>query len=332
MKKKSFMYANIVLACVLCGIAGWYVRVFYISAQSTRLIEIRENDADYRYINPLLLVDTQEESPEYSSLKKLITNYIKDVKATGEASSTSVYFRDLNLGKWMGVNENVLYDPSSMLKVAVMIGYFKKADKDPSVLLKELYYKSAVDSGQYYKPEHPLLTGLYTIRDINQAMIVDSDNTALEVLYNNDRQAFVDVLKSLQIPPPLTTSQLDFMSPKTYSGLFRTLFSATYLSKPLSEQALQFLTYTTFKKGLVAGVLSGTIVAHKFGEHTYTFPNGTIRTRQLHDCGIIYYPGHPYFLCVMTDGQDFGNLEKIISDISRIVYTDISITNGVQNK
>ena len=44
------------------------------------------------------------------------------------------------------------------------------------------------------------------------------------------------------------------------------------------------------------------------------------KTKQLHDCGIIYYPGNPYLLCVMTRGDSFGELSSTIRDISDIIY------------
>ncbi len=302
---------------------GWQWRVFYNANQPSRLIEIRENDNKYRYINPLLLVDAPKEAPEYGTLKKNLTNTINQFLSQGAASSISVYFRDVNSGKWTGIDEDDAYDPSSMLKVAVMMGYLKAAEDNPSILLKKLAYVTHVDPGQNYKPEHPLASGVYTARQLIEAMITDSDNDALNALYNNDRDDFVDVLKSLDIPPPATINTLDFMSPKIYSSLFRTLYSSTYLDREVSEQALQLLTYTTFDKGLVAGLPAGTIVAHKFGEHTNAV-NNQVQSKQLHDCGIVYAPKNPYLLCVMTKGTDFDTLANIISTISNITYKNIT--------
>jgi hypothetical protein len=42
--------------------------------------------------------------------------------------------------------------------------------------------------------------------------------------------------------------------------------------------------------------------------------------RELHDCGIVYLPDNPYLLCVMTKGNDFAKMEKIIEEISRLSY------------
>jgi hypothetical protein len=43
--------------------------------------------------------------------------------------------------------------------------------------------------------------------------------------------------------------------------------------------------------------------------------------RQLHDCGIVYAPGKPYLICIMTRGSDFKRLSPVIAQISKQVYT-----------
>jgi len=323
MLKKHKSFIKIFLLCVFCLFLGWILCLVYKDNQSKPLIVVRENSSKYNLINPLLLVDTSEDSSEYADLKKQIEKYISEAKSSKQASSISVYFRALNVSKWMGVKEDELYDPSSMLKVALMVGYLKQASDNPNLLLQNLTYTASNDPGQNYKPERLLPSGTYTIRELIQAMIIDSDNIAMSTLFNNNRDSFVDVFKNLNIPPPKSTDELDFMSPRTYSSIFRTLYSSTYLPRNVSEQALQLLTYTTFKKGLVAGLPENTVVAHKFGEHTDSV-NNVPKSRQLHDCGIIYLPNNPYFLCVMTRGYEFSKLEPIIKDISSITFKNMT--------
>ena len=49
--------------------------------------------------------------------------------------------------------------------------------------------------------------------------------------------------------------------------------------------------------------------------------------RQLHDCGIIYYPNNTYLLCIMTRGKDFKQLESVIAGISKTVYEVVASTD-----
>jgi beta-lactamase class A len=286
------------------------------------LVQTRENTAEYQYINPLLFVDSPDPAPEFSNLRQKLAAYIDGATARGEAEAVSVYFRDANTGRWTGVNEDETYDPSSMLKVAMMMGYLREAAKNPALWNQQLDYTPRRDPGQNYPPAQTLAPGRHSVRQLVEAMIINSDNDALTALYNHDREIFVEVLKRLQIPPPPDIATADFMSPKTYSRLFRTLYSATYLSPDLSEAALNLLAHTNFTRGFVAGLPAGTVIAHKFGEHTLVSQKQPT-IRQLHECGLIYYPGNPYLLCVMTRGRDFGALEKILADLARISYEGV---------
>ena len=325
MQNKNIKFLIIAICVLVIFLLGWFSNLFFQSKQNndSKLLVIRENSPEYKYINPLLLNDNFGSSfPQYVNLKKSIEDYISNAINKNNAQSVSMYFRDLNTGKWTGVGENEPYVPSSMLKVGVLIAYFKVAEKDSSILDKKLLYTPKNNPLQFYKPTHLLTPGYHTVRDLIQQMIVESDNDALNTLSHEYPEEISNVFSALKILYP-SESPDDFLSASVYSRLFRTLYNGTYLSHANSEEALKLLTYTSFNKGLVAGVASSTIMAHKFGEHS-VFEGNILSDRELHDCGIVYYPQKPYFLCVMTKGKNFANLEKIISDISKIVFTDIN--------
>ena len=62
------------------------------------------------------------------------------------------------------------------------------------------------------------------------------------------------------------------------------------------------------------------IDTRSFGEHTQQYSDGNVLFSDLHDCGIIYHPEHPYFLCVMTQGPSIEMLEGVIARISEKVF------------
>ena len=242
----------------------------------------------------------------------------KKIKKDKKAKRVSVYFRNLDSSEWFGIGEDDLYAPGSMLKVSTLIAYLKLAEENPEILLKTAPYKILKnDEGQFYKPKKLFYEGNYTIRNLLQQMIIESDNNAMRTLDKLATPKIISIYKDLQLPDPLQES-IDFMSPREYSRIFRTLYNGSYISNTYSEQALNLLSNTSFYNGLVSGVGSTTI-SHKFGEFTETRDGTTIR-HQLHDCGIIYNKNAPYFLCVMTEGKDFKDLEKVISDISKDVF------------
>lgn len=293
-------------------------------------VEVRENSTDYKFINPLLYVGTDRRlfTAEFNDLNNQLSSYAQTALSKRRIVSMSVYYRDLNSGHWTGYNEDKPYEPSSLLKVIVMIAYFRKAYEYAALssstvddyLSQQLYYPGEDTSGQNYPPQNQMATGTYSIGDLITDMIQNSDNTALNVLMSNNPSSFSDVYSDFRLPP-IPQNSIDYMTARSYSIIFRTLYNSTYLPWYVSERALSLLASTTFNRGLVAGVPPNVPVLHKFGEHTNTgTDHTTVMWRELHDCGIIYYPNRPYLLCVMTSGQDFSQLEKIITDVSAMAY------------
>ncbi len=156
-----------------------------------------------------------------------------------------------------------------------------------------------------------------------EASIVYSDNYAYFTLLkyiNLERPggtAFVlETMQELGVIDPRSPEE-ETVTVRNYSSLFRLLYNASYLSADDSEEVLTWLAHSSFSAGLQAGVPRGTIVASKFGEREVS------GDKRLHDCGIVYYPGNPYTLCVMTQGSDWASLKAVISDISAMVYREV---------
>jgi len=303
--------------------------VDYTTNIALSLGEYRENSPHYHFTNPLLFTETdQKQFTEYDNFDRQISDYVKSSNSARFSDSISVYLRDMNSGHWTGYNEADTFEPSSMLKVAVAISYYRKAveqsdatsESVDSFLAKQLFYPGPDDTGQNYPPVVHLKPGYYSYMDLITDMIENSDNVATDLLVKNNNDEFNKVYKDFRLPPPVADGADDYMTARSYSVIFRTLYNSTYLPWDYSEEVLRLLASTTFTNGLVAGVPSGTVVSHKFGEHSNAFTNGTVVSRELHDCGIVYYPGRPYFICVMTKGHNFKYLEKVIADISKLAY------------
>lgn len=322
------------------ALAGWLLRMWLYPVLPA-VVEYRLNTTpQYALINPLIFTESDQRLyPEFDGLDAAINRYVKGAESDGDASSVSVYFRELNNGHWTGTDENETYEPSSMLKVAVMIAYLRSAMAQSNLsngsvegyLSQRLYYPGADEAGQHYTSAHHLAPGYRSMSDLIDTMIVDSDNVATKVLVSDNESQFQSVYEDFRLPPTPTGSVTDYMTARSYSVVFRALYNASYLPRSLSEQALELLTKTDFTEGLVAGVPKDTVIAHKFGEHTYALSDGTAVSRELHDCGIVYYPDHPYFLCIMTKGHDFPKLQSVISGLSKLIYDYVAETNTVKH-
>jgi beta-lactamase class A len=290
---------------------------------SSSLGAIRE--AGYEYINPLLECEGAEESfVELTPFKNKIQGYIETTtRNTRGIDLVSVYFRDLNNGPWFGINEKENFSPASLLKVPLMIAYFKQAEEDPEILKKFLVFerKGFPNTVQTILPSQSIENGKsYTVEDLISRMIIYSDNNAQQLLLENiEDKIFKKVYSDFGLEPIEKNAVDTSVTVKTYAGFFRMLFNASYLNKTYSEKSLKLLLGSEFKDGLVAGVPPATPVAHKFGERSFLGSN----VKQLHDCGIIYYPQHPYLVCVMSRGENAGDLTSIIHNISGLIYKEV---------
>ena len=290
------------------------------------LVPTRLKQTEYPLINPLLLCDVgnSAESTQNQDLHSVILAFINDRITQGKASQMSVYLQRYGGGGWVGINEDVPYTPASLLKVPLMIAYYKIAEDNPSFLDQRISFKGTdQNSSEYFKSGNNIRAGAtYSIEDLIQHMIGGSDNTATALL--QDAMASTtreDTYRDLGLPTPPTDASAEYMSVKNYAYFFRLLYNATYLNREYSEKALKHLTDVDFVQGIRAGVPLSVPVAQKFGERTVSNTDGTVLRRELHDCGIVYKKGSNYLLCIMSRGKDFDQLAKNISDLSALVYT-----------
>ncbi len=309
------------LAVAAAGAAGgiWYDH--RTATPTARFHEVRESGT---FTNPLLECepDYSTSPPNVQNLVDKINKAIQEETAAGNTHMVAVYYRDLNDGPWIGINQDSDFSPASLLKVPLMIAYYKLAEQKPEVLNQSIVFDPKLytsETEQNYKPLNPLVPGQgYTVEDLLERMITESDNQAKNMLLANiNPDTLNSAYTDLGVPKLDPANAENFMSVKAYASFFRILYNASYLDKDHSEKALHTLARSDFKNGLVRGVPENIQVAHKMGERVTE--DGQ---KQLHDCGIVYYPLHPYLLCVMSRGSDFPELENSISKISSIVYKE----------
>jgi beta-lactamase class A len=307
------------------SLLGFILGRISVVGQKSTISETR-NKENYKFINPLLECESTEfsKTAALEPLRKKLDIAIEEQKKLGNINYASIYVRDLNDGPWLGINEKDNFSPASLVKVPLMMAYFKAAEKKPELLNETITTESSTSSSQSILPEITLVPKqAYTIDELINRMIIYSDNQAYELLQNYiDNKLIVKTYTDLGID--LTDAYSDpngnILSVKYYASFFRILFNASYLNKDMSEKALHLLSQVKYKNGLVKGVNNPSIeIAHKFGERTYE-ANGE---KQLHDCGIIYIPNKPHLVCIMTRGTDFSKLSTTIIEITKIIYKEL---------
>jgi len=271
------------------------------NSNSEKNIEYRSGG--YQFISPLLECDSGQNlfQGQTAALKEKLKKIIQETIDQNKISNVAVYFRDLRNGPWFGINEGTKFVLASLMKVPVMIAYYKLAESDPSVLQKKIAVdQTAADPyEQAYKPSQRIQTGqTYTTEELIYYMIAFSDNDALTLLLKNiDHNFLMQSYTDLGVIIPGAKNLDDELTAKEYSSFFRILYNASYLNRTYSEQALQMLSNSDFKNGIVAGLPENVRVAHKFGERfSISNQDQDPAEKQLHDCGIVYNPDHPYLL------------------------------------
>lgn len=284
------------------------------------LLENRDYNSSYTYISPLLACESESSATsqgELLDLQKKLRSLVDAQKRLGTISEAGVYFRELKYGGWIGVNEDLMFTPGSLLKVPLIMSVYEHLAEHPDIAEKQ--YELSAGGPEFplhYSPPQQIKIGTqYTIDELVRATLMFSDNSAALMLSQIiDEVSLKESYERLGISPPRMGADYQ-VSVKSYASFFRILFNATYISRGLSEYVLSLLSESSFKKGLVAGVPADVPVAHKFGERD--IGDGLV---QLHDCGIVYTKPNPYILCVMTRGKQFEALEKVIADVSRATY------------
>lgn len=321
---------SVALLLVAMGIpAGWLLHVAVINQRettaepATRLIR-SQSGVPWQFVNPLLECETAEpflRQPALTSAKRRIREYLEAQLKGGDIVHASVYFRQLHDGPWFGINERDTYAPASLLKIPTLIAVLKRAEREPDLLQRLLTFDEADDLNKLmrYQPAATLRRGRsYTVEDLCRRMVAFSDNNAQRMLIQFVGEAQIDrILLAIGVLPELQATDGD-LSIKTLSSFFRILYNASILGAEMSELALEMLSHSSFREGILAGIPEGVPVSSKYGEAWVS-----TEVHQLHEFAIVYHRNRPYLLGVLTRGRDFEKMKSFIRELSRIVYQDV---------
>jgi beta-lactamase class A len=97
------------------------------------------------------------------------------------------------------------------------------------------------------------------------------------------------------------------------------------LSEDMSEKALRYLSKSSFRLGMAAGIPPNVDIASKHGERKISVTtNGEEEDlSQLHEFGIIYHPNRPFLLGIMVRGDNVAQMTTILRDVTRLVYEEV---------
>jgi hypothetical protein len=232
MKTNRFLVASVVVALLVGFGLGMVVRKVGSVRMDTSCA--RHN---FRYLSPELgcappaVVDKRG----YAELKIALQDFIERKKQDGSASSVSIYFRDLENGPTLGINEYEDYAPASLLKVPMLLTYLNQEEDDPELGASKLGFEGDInDAPQEIPAKDPVQPAtLYTVDDLLIHMIKYSDNRAY-LLLRRDLSAISagkDLLRNTFVDLGITDpkSLLDqTVSVKSYASIFSQLYYSSF--------------------------------------------------------------------------------------------------------
>jgi len=325
MRRIYLKSAGLFLMGLFLGLAtaGFYFQSEEKNESSSRRRELHAGQKGF--INPLIdcADSSEQQSPIKAQLKGRVQDLIAKAETTKEIDSIGIYFRDLNNGPVFEIDTHTHFIAASLMKLPIVIGFLKQASTDPQLLQKKILYDSQkLDGVKVYSQTIPISDPLvpgqsYTVEDLLKRSIIESDNLAVVLLNVTFPEISpMQILNEMGVPFQIK-KEGGAVLVDDFAGIFRILYNASYLDQEKSNLLLTWLTQSKFTDGLRVGVPTHIPVAHKFGERQLD------NSKQFHQCGIIYYPGRPYILCMMSLGTDQAHLVRVLSKISKVVYEQV---------
>ena len=246
----------------------------------------------------------------FVSLRMQLNNEFNALPAN---TTQSFYFEYLPDGTNVRIGADNFLVAASLIKVPLVMNLYRAAELG-KVNLNQMVTvtQSELDPGYgnlYQKGAGYQLT----LREAAQLALEQSDDTATHVIYDHINGLLPDdqqSLSSLDIDQDITNGNA-VITARAYSSVLKSLYFASFLTNADSEAILGDLAKSTEYRRLTADLPKGIVVAHKNGV------NNTTQTQS--DCGIVYVPERPYFICVMV-GLPEAQGNTFIAQVSKTVY------------
>lgn len=273
--------------------------------------------AKYPLLSKRIFVENPNDNIiNFIPLRAAMNEYAKELP-----EETGIYFEYLPTGTSIGVNEKMEINLASLVKIPLVMGVYRQIEKGQ--LRREdvlTIHKDDLDKGFGDLWKKGVGTTL-TVEEAVRLALVNSDNTASNVLRSTIPPQTIDlVFDSLDIPKDLNGT-LHIISPKNYSSILRSLYLSSYLKEESSNEILDILTQTIYADKIAAGVPKDVGVAHKIG----VFSSKKQAEETFSDCGIVYAPQKPYLLCIMTKSNE-ERAREIMKTFSKMIYEYITVT------
>jgi beta-lactamase class A len=216
--------------------------------------------------------------------------------------SAGIVVKDLNTGWETQLNKDSRFAAASLIKIPIMGACFKAAQEGrislDCTLQLEAGSKAPGSGVLKCKPSG----SAYTVRQLIELMITESDNTAANMLIDLVSMEYLnDFFREQGLKgTSLTRKMMDFSGRKKgvenytsaadIASMLERMYRGSFLNASVSEQCMQMLLHQKMKDRIPRKLPRETPVAHKTG----------LERRVCHDAGIVFTPQGDFLVCVLT--------------------------------
>ncbi len=294
-----------------------YLSYILVILVLTNIFSIYHHLTENDFTNPYPMIDPTR---SLISQKDFIVN-IQPIRESIRSKTTefekggrevSLYIEFLNTGANISINPDSYIWPASLTKLPLAMAVMKKVENGDWSLSNELVLLSEdrnIKSGERNNPlaEFPIGTR-FTIEKILEELLVNSDNTAYNILLRNlhsdEVQIFIDEigLEKLFTPDGKISS-------KEYARIYRSLYTSSFLKRENSQKILNWLDQSTFDDFLADGVPDDVKFPHKYGEN--------ITYGVYADSGIVYLEHRPYLVVLVVQSDKYKPFKQESEEVKK---------------
>lgn len=278
-------------------------------------------------IQPLArpLVTTQPKVASISANPRLEKYLAVEAALLGVSDNISLSFKDFNSQQEIAINPSRSWIPASTIKSFVVLEAFRQKRlgritfDQPITIQAQNVVPTELETDDYPKLREGVQA---TIRQLVEAMVVQSDNTAYNTLLDVlDRRKINATLQSLGLTETVVGEKLnldndqlaiDYQVPgrlpnTTTSKDLTTLFELLYGQKLQdSEDMLAVFKMQKINNMIPALLPQNVTIAHKTGDWAPIYNDG----------GVVYKPDDPFVLSVFTN----SNNPNVIAKLAQVAY------------
>lgn len=236
----------------------------------------------------------------------------------------AVFMKDLRSGREWTYHADDLFPSASLIKVPVMACVFNKMKEGGLTLDSDLTLRRKERVGGSGRLKWAPDGSHYTVREILERMITESDNTALRMLL--DDVGFDYFQRGFQTTLGLTYTQIhpeglslenrripneNYTTAREMGSLLEKMYKGQLVDRFSSEMMLEYMKGLKTRKRLARPLPVGWQLAHKTG----------LLRGACHDVGIVMTPQGEYVLAVLTgQNQNYKVAKSFIEKLAATSY------------